>query len=94
MSNTGKDRVRLTDQLERFAQGVASGMTRSAALRAAYPLTAPKWAPDTVWNRAAGRMAANGKVSTRVAALHAAAEADLSSAMALSVEVTPRFLLG
>lgn len=82
----------LTPQQEAFAVAVAAGSNLSDAYRKAYPRSL-KWTPETV-NQAASRMAANSKVSARVAALHAAAEADLSSAMALSVEVTPRFLLG
>lgn len=70
MSKTDKKTVRLTDQLERFAQGVAGGMTRSAALRAAYPLTVPKWAPDAVWNRASALMR-DSQVLARVEELRA-----------------------
>ena len=68
MSTGSKNEHGLTHQMEVFAQNVASGMTLSASLRAAYPQTAPSWNPDTVWNRASA-MARMPKVLARVRAL-------------------------
>lgn len=62
----------LTPQQEAFAVAVAAGSNLSDAYRKAYPRSL-KWTPETV-NQAASRMAANSKVSARVAALRAAAE--------------------
>lgn len=61
----------LTPQQEAFAVAVAAGSNLSDAYRKAYPRSL-KWTPETV-NQAASRMAANSKVSARVAALQGAA---------------------
>jgi len=62
----------LTPQQEAFAVAVAAGSNLSDAYRKAYPRSL-RWVPETV-HEAASRMAANSKVSARVAALRAAAE--------------------
>lgn len=59
----------LTGAREKFAQGVASGLSQSAAYRAAYP-AALKWQDKTVWARAS-ELAADGKVLGRVEAIRA-----------------------
>jgi phage terminase small subunit len=62
----------LTQQQEAFAVAVAAGSNLSDAYRKAYPRSL-KWAPETV-HEAASRLAANSKVSARIAALRTAAE--------------------
>ena len=57
----------LTQQQEKFAQGVASGLSQADAYRAAYPKSA-NWKDETVW-QAASRLMANSKVSARVKSL-------------------------
>lgn len=60
----------LTPQQEKFAQGVASGLSQADAYRAAYPKSA-SWKDETVW-QAASRMMTNSKVSARVKELSTA----------------------
>lgn len=57
----------LTQQQEKFAQGVASGLSQADAYRAAYPRST-KWKDQAVWVQASALMA-NSKVSVRVKAL-------------------------
>lgn len=57
----------LTPQQERFAQLVASGKSLSDAYRDAYPKS-KKWAETSLHPKASG-LAANGKVSARIAEL-------------------------
>jgi hypothetical protein len=54
----------LTPKQEAFAQGLASGLSQSAAYRVAYP-KAQSWKDATVW-RKASLMAGNGDVQARV----------------------------
>lgn len=54
----------LTPQQEKFAAGVAEGLSQSESYRRAYP-NALQWKDKTVWSRASELMA-NGKVSGRV----------------------------
>jgi len=63
-----KDKA-LTVQQEAFAQGLASGLSQSAAYRQAYPKS-QKWKDSTVWEQAS-KLAANNKVIARVAELTA-----------------------
>jgi hypothetical protein len=57
----------LTPQQEKFAQGVASGLSQSDAYRAAYPKSVG-WKADSV-HQAASKLIADTKVSPRVAEL-------------------------
>lgn len=57
----------LTPKQEKFAQGVASGMTQAAAYREAYP-NSTKWKDSTVWSKASVLMS-DDKVLARVAEL-------------------------
>ncbi len=63
----------LTPRQEAFATGIASGLSQADAYRAAYPRSA-KWQEKSVWERASA-LAANAKVSARVAFLGAKAAA-------------------
>jgi phage terminase small subunit len=62
----GKNSKGLTPKREKFAQGVASGMTQADAYRAAFDASKSK--PETVQSHAS-RVMANDKVATRVDAL-------------------------
>jgi len=68
----------LTTQQEKFAQGVASGLSQAEAYRQAYPKSL-KWKSEAVHQQASS-LAALPHVSSRVAALRAeaAAQAGLS----------------
>lgn len=57
----------LTPQQEKFAQGVASGLTLADAYRQAYPLS-KNWKPLSLHPKASG-LAADSKVSARIASL-------------------------
>lgn len=57
----------LTPQQEKFAQGVASGLTQADAYRKAYPASL-KWKDDSVHNKASALMR-HALVSARVASL-------------------------
>ncbi len=57
----------LTSQMEKFCQGVASGMSQADAYRAAYPKSL-KWKPETLHPQAS-KMMADNKIITRVAEL-------------------------
>jgi len=57
----------LTPQREKFAAGLASGLTQAAAHRKAFPRSV-NWKDETVW-RKASLLAANGEVRARVAEL-------------------------
>jgi phage terminase small subunit len=57
------DDIKLTDRRERFAQGIASGMTQADAYRAAY--NTDGWKPDSVWSKSA-QLAADVKVKQRI----------------------------
>jgi hypothetical protein len=54
----------LTPQQEKFAQGIAAGLSQSAAYRAAYPASL-KWKDDSVHNKASALMR-NALVQARV----------------------------
>lgn len=54
----------LDPRREKFAQGVASGLSLAESFRQANPHAA-RWKPETVWKRASEMMSA-GKVSGRV----------------------------
>lgn len=69
-----KNEFGLTQQQEKFAQGVASGLSQADAYRAAHPKAAG-WKDETVWKRASEAMK-NREVLGRVKALSSAA-ADL-----------------
>lgn len=57
----------LTSQMEKFCQGVASGMSQADAYRAAYPKSL-KWKPETLHPQAS-KMMADNKIITRVTEL-------------------------
>lgn len=60
---------KLTPREEKFAQGVADGMSQADAYRQANP-NAAKWKDATIWKRAS-EMMARGEVSGRVAEIQA-----------------------
>lgn len=64
----------LTPQQERFATGIASGLSQAEAYRQAYPRSR-KWADESVWQRAS-RLAGNAKVQSRANELKAKAAAE------------------
>lgn len=57
----------LTPKQEKFATGVASGLTQAEAYRRAYP-NSRKWKDESVWERAS-RLAATVKVKSRIESL-------------------------
>lgn len=57
----------LTPQMEKFCQGVASGMSQADAYRSAYPKSL-KWKPETLHPQAS-KMMADNKIVTRVTEL-------------------------
>lgn len=59
----------LTPQREKFAQGIADGLSQADAYRAAYPKSA-NWKAETV-HQAASRMMTDSKVLARISALRA-----------------------
>ena len=61
-------RMKLTAKQEKFAQGVASGMTQADAYRAAFDTS--KMKPETVWNKASEQMR-KSEVLARVEELQA-----------------------
>lgn len=61
---------KLTKQMEKFAQTVASGKNQATAYREAYPRST-KWKDDSVHNKASALMR-NAQVAARVAELQAA----------------------
>lgn len=61
----------LTPQQEAFAREVASGKSQAEAYRVAYPRSR-RWKPEAVWAQAS-QLAADRRVSLRVAELQAAA---------------------
>ena len=63
----------LTPSQEKFASGLAEGLSQADAYRRAYPRS-QKWADKSVWERAS-RLAADVKVRSRVADLGAKAAA-------------------
>lgn len=67
------DRARLTPKQEKFAAGVAQGLTQSEAYRRAYPRS-KKWKDASVWNHSA-KLAAHSDVSARIEFLKAKAAA-------------------
>lgn len=60
---------KLTPREEKFAQGVAGGLSQAEAYRQAYPSSA-KWKDATVWNKASALMRRD-EVLARVAELQA-----------------------
>lgn len=60
---------KLTPREEKFAQGVADGLSQAEAYRQAYPRAA-KWKDATVWNKASALMR-KGEVLARVEELRA-----------------------
>lgn len=60
---------KLTPREEKFAQGVADGLSQAEAYRQAYP-SAAKWKDATVWSKASVLMR-NGKVQARVEEIRA-----------------------
>lgn len=65
-----KNEFGLTPRQEKFAQGVASGLSQSEAYRQAYP-SSLKWKDKVVWTRAS-QLASMDMVSIRVSKLAAA----------------------
>ena len=63
----------LTPQREAFAAALAQGMTQAAAYRVAFPRSV-NWKDETIWSKASA-LAADGRVSARVAELARAASA-------------------
>jgi phage terminase small subunit len=63
--------MKLSPRQEKFAQGIASGLNQSAALKLAYPKSA-QWTPATVHERAS-RLMRIGKVYTRITELQSVA---------------------
>ena len=59
----------LSPQREKFAQGIADGLSQADAYRAAYPKSL-NWKADTVY-QSASRLMTDNKVSARISALHA-----------------------
>lgn len=56
--------MNLTHQQEKFAQGIASGLSQADAYRAAYPKS-KKWKVDAIYSTAS-QLAADPKVSQRI----------------------------
>lgn len=75
----------MTPQQEKFAQGVVSGLTQSAAYRQANR-NAAKWKDNTVWSRASEMMACR-EVSERIAELRAELAAASQWTREKSVEI-------
>jgi hypothetical protein len=73
----------LTPKREKFAQAVASGMTKADAYRHAY--NAENMADSTIWSRAS-ELAADGKVSGRIKALQESAAIDTLWSLELSIK--------
>lgn len=59
--------MKLSPQRERFAQGIADGLSQADAYRVAYPKS-EKWKPETLWSKASALMV-DGKVMARVSEL-------------------------
>jgi hypothetical protein len=78
------DRAALTPRQEKFAQGVASGLSQSDAYREAYPKSRG-WKDVAVWVQGSALMK-NSKVAVRVAELQAKAADTASRKLAISKE--------